>query len=85
TTEVLDELEQRAEHLVADGAEVPRFFASCDLVKFAKAGSTDAAALTALDAAQAIVLSTAAPLEQAAQSISGPVRLPRDVKEAGGG
>jgi hypothetical protein len=85
TTEVLDELKARAEHLVSDGAEVPRFFASCDLVKFAKAGSTDAAALAALDAAQSIVLSTAAPLEEAAKSISGPVRLPRDVDEASGG
>ncbi|MGZ3406724.1 MAG: hypothetical protein ACXVAN_09810 [Polyangia bacterium] len=84
TTEVLDELQKRAEHLVTEGAEVPRFFASCDLVKFAKAGSTDAAALAALDAAQAIVLSTAAPLEQAAQSISGPVRLPRDPEASSG-
>jgi hypothetical protein len=67
---------------VADGAEVPRFFADCDLVKFAKAGSTDEAALKALDAAQAIVLSTAAPLEEVAASISGPVRMPR---EASGG
>ena len=85
TTEVLDELGKRAEHLVSDGAEVPRFFASCDLVKFAKAGSTDAGALAALDAAQAIVLSTAAPLEEAAKSISGPVRLPRDTDEAQSG
>ncbi len=85
TTEVLDELKRRAEHLVAEGAEVPRFFGDCDLVKFAKAGSTDAAALGALDAAQAIVLSTAAPLEEVAQSISGPVRLPRDIKESSGG
>ena len=83
TTEVLDELKTRAEHLVADGAEVPRFFGACDLVKFAKAGSTDAAALAALDAAQAIVLSTAAPLEEVAQSISGPVRLPRSVDGEG--
>jgi hypothetical protein len=78
TTEVLDELKKRAEHLVGDGAEVPRFFGDCDLVKFAKAGSTDQAALAALDAAQAIVLSTAAPLEVMVQSISGPVRLPMD-------
>jgi hypothetical protein len=87
TTEVLDELKKRAEHLVTEGAEVPRFFSTCDLVKFAKAGSTDAAALAALDAAQAIVLSTAAPLEEVAQSISGPVRLPRDPgpREASGG
>ena len=91
TTEVLDELARRAAHLVADGAEVPRFFGDCDLVKFAKAGSTDAAALAALDAAQAIVLSTAAPLEEVAQAISGPVRLPRDPsgpsgpREASGG
>jgi len=76
TTEVLDELARRAPHLVAESAEVPRFFADCDLVKFAKAGSTDAAALLALDAAQSIVLSTAAPLEVVAQAISGPVRLP---------
>lgn len=83
TTELLDELARRAEHLTVSGAEVPRFFAECDLVKFAKAGSTDAAALGALDAAQAIVLSTAAPLEEAAQQISGPVRLPKS--EASGG
>ena len=88
TTEVLDELKKRAEHLVTEGAEVPRFFADCDPVKFAKAGSTDAAALSALDAAQAIVLSTAAPLEEVAKSISGPVRLPREPSgptEASGG
>jgi hypothetical protein len=76
TTEVLDELGRRAEHLVSEDAEVPRFLRACDLVKFAKAGSTDAGALDALEAAQAIVLSTAAPLETVAQSISGPVRLP---------
>ena len=83
TTEVLDELSRRAAHLVAGGAEVPRFFADCDLVKFAKAGSTDGDALLALDAAQSIVLSSAAPLEEAAQQISGPVRMPKS--EAGGG
>jgi hypothetical protein len=83
TTELLDELSRRAEHLTASGAQVPRFFAECDLVKFAKAGSTDSAALAALDAAQALVLSTAAPLEEAAQQISGPVRLPKS--EASGG
>ena len=70
---------------MTDGAEVPRFFGDCDLVKFAKAGSTDAAALAALDAAQSIVLSTAAPLEEVAQSISGPVRLPRDPSGSAGG
>jgi hypothetical protein len=85
TTELLDELGRRAAHLTSDGAEVPRFFAACDLVKFAKAGSTHAAALTALDAAQAIVLSTAAPLETLAQSVSGPVRLPRPLDEEPGG
>jgi len=79
TTELLDELKRRAAHLVVDGGEVPRFLADTDLVKFAKAGSTDPAALAALDAAQSIVLSTAAPLEEVAQSISGPVRLPRSV------
>jgi hypothetical protein len=78
TTELLEELGRRAPHLTAAGDEVPLFFGDCDLVKFAKAGSTDANALTALEAAQAIVLSTAAPLEVVAQSISGPVRLPRE-------
>ncbi len=79
TTELLDELTRRAPHLTTDGGEVPRFLADTDLVKFAKAGSTEGGATLALDAAQAIVLSTAAPLEQVAQSISGPVRLPREV------
>jgi hypothetical protein len=78
TTELLDELGRRAPHLTAAGDEVPLFFADADLVKFAKAGSNDGNALLALDAAQAIVLSTAAPLEEVAQSISGPVRLPRE-------
>jgi hypothetical protein len=77
TTELLAELERRAAHLTAGGGEVPRFLADTDLVKFANTGSTDAAALAALEAAQAIILSTAAPLEEVAQSISGPVRLPR--------
>jgi hypothetical protein len=77
TTELLEELARRAAHLTIDSGEVPRFLADTDLVKFAKAGSTDAAALRALEAAQAIVLSTAAPLEEVAHSISGPVRLPR--------
>ena len=49
--------------------------------KFANVGSTDEAALKSLDAAQAIVLSTAAPLEQAAQSISGPVLLPKPLED----
>ncbi|HEX4461481.1 MAG TPA: hypothetical protein VIA18_26050 [Polyangia bacterium] len=79
TTELLEELTRRAPHLTTEGAEVPRFMADTDLVKFAKAGSTEGGATLALDAAQAIVLSTAAPLEQVAQSISGPVRLPREV------
>jgi hypothetical protein len=76
TTELLDELQRRAPHLInaqapqhgagdslrspaAAEAEVPRFFADCDLVKFAKAGSTIEAAKAALDAAQSLVLSTA--------------------------
>jgi hypothetical protein len=85
TTELLDELSRRAAHLTAAGADVPRFFADCDLVKFAKAGSTDGDALLALDAAQAIVLSTAAPLEELAHAISGPVRMPRNVGDGTGG
>jgi hypothetical protein len=81
TTELLDELSRRAAHLTVEGGEVPRFLSDTDLVKFAKAGSTDSAALRALDAAQAIVLSTAAPLEEVAHAISGPVRLPRELND----
>lgn len=82
STELLDELGRRAPHLTQANADVPRFFGDCDLVKFAKAGSTDGAALDALEAAQSIVLSTAARVEVVAQSISGPVRMPRE--DAGG-
>ncbi len=82
TTELLDQLNAHAAHLTAPDGEVVRFLSDTDLVKFAKTGSTDEAALQALDAAQAIVLSTAAPLEQAAQAISGPVLMPKE--NAGG-
>jgi hypothetical protein len=76
TTELMGELEKRAAHLaLADGA-VARFLGDTDLVKFARSGSTDEAALAALDAAQSIVLSTAAPLETVVAATSGPVRLP---------
>lgn len=78
TTELLNQLVAHAPHLSAPDGEVARFLADTDLVKFAKAGSTDAAANGALDAAQAIVLSTAKPLETVAQAISGPVRLPME-------
>jgi hypothetical protein len=81
TTELLVELQHKAPHLCEPGGEVVRFLQETDLVKFAKAGSTDAAALAMLDAAQAIVLSTAAPLETVAQSISGPVLLPRPLDD----
>jgi hypothetical protein len=83
TTELLDQLNAKAAHLTApqgekDG-EVVRFLVDTDLVKFAKTGSTDEAALKILDAAQAIVLSTAAPLEEVAKAISGPVLMPREL------
>jgi hypothetical protein len=78
TTELLNQLILRAPHLSEPDGEVARFLADTDLVKFANAGSTDTAALAALDAAQAIVLSTAKPLESVAQAISGPVRLPME-------
>jgi len=81
TTELMSELEKRAPHLAIPDGEVARFLGDTDLVKFARTGSTDEAALKALDAAQAIVLSTAAPLEQAAQSISGPVLMPKPLED----
>jgi len=81
THELLAALATRAPHLCEPGGDLVRFLADTDLVKFAKTGSSDASALAALDAAQALVLSTAAPLEEAAQSISGPVRLPRGPSE----
>ena len=70
TTEVLDELQGARRAPGRRRRRGAALLRDSDLVKFAKAGSTDAAALAALDAAQAIVLSTAAPLEEAAQSIS---------------
>ena len=89
STELMAELSQRAPHLASPDGEVARFLSDTDLVKFARTGSTDAAALAALDAAQAIVLSTAAPLEQtvAAAISGGPVRLPVEPGsgQAGGG
>lgn len=80
TTELLDELKGRAPHLTTAEAEVPRLFGDSDLVKFAKAGSTDQAALAALDTAQAIVLSTAAPLEEVVRASSGPNRTPEGAR-----
>jgi hypothetical protein len=82
TTELLSELAAKAPHLCEEGSEVVRFLADTDLVKFAKTGSTDEAALGMLKAAQSIVLSTSKPLEQAVAALSGPVRPP---KEAEGG
>jgi hypothetical protein len=80
TTELIGELQLKAPHLCEPGSEVLRFLSDTDLVKFAKAGSTDDAALKGLDAAQSIVLSTAAPLEIAAQS-SGPILVPKPLDE----
>jgi hypothetical protein len=78
TTELLDQLNAKAAHLTDPQGEVARFLGATDLVKFAKAGSTDEGATRLLDAAQAIILSTAAPLEEVAKAISGPVLLPRE-------
>lgn len=80
TTELLDALRVKAPHLADAGGEVARFLHDTDLVKFANAGSTDERALAILDAAQAIVLSTAAPLEEMVKASSGP-----HATEAGGG
>jgi hypothetical protein len=82
TTELLDQLNLKAAHLMPPDSEVVKFLNDTDLVKFARTDSTDAAANAVLDAAQSIILSTAAPLEEVAKSISGPVRLP---KESSGG
>jgi hypothetical protein len=78
TTELLDQLNLRAAHLTPPDGKVVPFLNDTDLVKFARTGSTDAAANAVLESAQSIVLSTAAPLEEVAKSISGPVRLPRE-------
>jgi hypothetical protein len=82
TQELLAELVAKAPHLADPNGEVVRFLSETDLVKFAKTGSTDGAALAALDAAQAIVLSTAKPLEEISKAASGPVRLPRSTEDA---
>jgi hypothetical protein len=78
TTELLGQLQLKAPHLCEPGNEVESFLIETDLVKFAKTGSTDAAVLKTLDTAQAIVLSTARPLEQAAAALSGQVRPPQE-------
>jgi hypothetical protein len=87
TTELIAELQLKALHLCEPGSEVLRFLEETDLIKFAKTGSTDGDALKLLDTAQAIILSTAAPLEVAAAS-SGPVLMPKplddDAKDAHG-
>ena len=82
STELMAELEKRAPHLAAPDSDVARFLGDTDLVKFARSGSTDAAAAAAIDAAQSIVLSTAAPLEQVVAAVSGPVRLPLPSKQS---
>jgi hypothetical protein len=85
STELLAELASRAPHLASESGEVARFLADSDLVKFARTGSSDEAAFKSLDAAQAIILSTAAPLEETVAAISGPVRLPKPDDRQGGG
>jgi hypothetical protein len=85
TTELMTQLSSRAAHLALPDGAVARFLGDTDLVKFARSGSTDEAALAALDAAQSIVLSTAAPLETVVAATSGPVRQPMPPKEGAGG
>jgi hypothetical protein len=85
TTELMDELQKRAPHLAIPDGEVVRFLNDTDLVKFARTGSSDEAALKILDTAEAIVLSTAPKLEQTVAAISGPVRMPLDPPKEGGG
>jgi len=79
TTELLGELLRAAPHLADPRSEVGRFLERTDLVKFAKTGASDAEAVALLDAAQAIVLSTAPRLEVAEEMLSGPVRPPRPI------
>jgi len=81
STELLHNLERFAPHLVQAGSEVVRFIEDTDLIKFANAGGSDAAALQLLDAAQAIVLATAPKLETAEEMLSGPVRPPMRVED----
>jgi hypothetical protein len=76
STELLAQLMRAAPHLTDSDSEVVRFLERTDLIKFAKTGASGAEALALLDAAQAIVLSTAPRLEVAAEMLSGPVRPP---------
>ena len=76
STELLAELQRAAPHLAEPSGEVARFLDRTDLIKFAKTGADQGEALSLLDAAQAIVLSTAPKLEVAAEMLSGPVRPP---------
>jgi hypothetical protein len=84
STELLDALKRAAPHLCESNSEVVRFLERTDLIKFAKTGASDAEAIELLDAAQAIVLSTAPALEVAAEMLSGPVRPPEASASARG-
>ncbi len=79
TTELMSELQRFAPHLAQPGSEVVRFVEETDLIKFAKTGSTDGDALTLLEAARTIVLSTAPRLETAAEMLGGAVRPPMPI------
>ena len=84
SSELMAELRRVAPHLAAPEAEVARFVERTDLIKFAKAGADDAEAAAILDAAQAIVLSTAPRLEIAEEMAAGPVRPPQPSASARG-
>jgi hypothetical protein len=80
TSELIDALGDKAPHLAAADGDVVRFLVETDLVKFAKAGSTDEDARAALDQAEAIVLSTTRALEEAVRARAAA----QDEEKAGG-
>lgn len=67
TTELMEALDRHASRPAAPLRDIEQLLASCDLVKFAKAGSTQAEASAALGSAEALVLATSIPVPPADQ------------------
>jgi hypothetical protein len=61
----MEALERHAPPKAAPLGDIEQLLGACDLVKFAKAGSTDDEAVRALESAEAVVLATSIPVPAA--------------------
>jgi hypothetical protein len=81
STELLDALRAHASQMSPESRiHIEGFIADTDLVKFAKTGSTDQAALAVLDSAQAIILATTPTVE--APVVAATEDAPAEIKDA---